>query len=166
MHSRTLPSTAPPLSGRVHARFLLTTLLIAAIVGVAGCGGKGPANLLTGKCTLDGKPVNGELIFVGADGQQKSCPVNPDGTYVIGGLPAGDYQVLVKGMAKPAGMMGGPGARPPEIPKDAAAMPGMPSAAALGQGVDPPKKYASQGNGLTVKVTGASKQSQDFTLTP
>jgi len=163
MHSRILSSTAPPLSGRAHARFLLTALLIAAIVGVAGCGGKGPKNLLTGKVTLDGKAVNGELTFIGPDGTPRIAPVNPDGSYVIGDLPAGDYQVLVKAMAKPAGMIG---AAPPIVPKDSSPMPGMPSGPTLGQGADPPKKYSTQGNGLTVKVTGASKQSHDITLTP
>jgi len=163
MHSRILPSPAPLLSGRVYARFLLIALLIAAVVGVAGCGSRGPKNLLTGKVTLKGEPVNGSLAFIGPDSQEKVCPINPDSTYVIGDLPAGDYQVLVKPFGKAAGPAGAP---TPVIPKDSAAMPGMPSGPSLGQGATPPAKYGKPGNGLTVKVTGSSKQTQDFPLEP
>jgi len=104
------------------------TLLIAAILA-AGCGEKQAANVISGKVTLDGDPVFGNVVFVSADNKEVSSPTATDGTYRIENPPVGQVKVLVKGM--PGQVTGG---APP--PKDAPAMSNK-------QGVAPPPKYAA-----------------------
>jgi len=114
-------------------------VLLGAILGVFGCGsGEGPAptNAVTGKCTFNGNPVNGTVVFVGSDGKEVSTPVSPvNGSYTIVNPPTGDVKVAVRGMAA---------SLPPPPVKD------MPAQQSLG--VAPPAKYADPNNGLTFKV--------------
>jgi len=96
------------------------TLLIAAILA-AGCGEKQAANVVSGKVTLDGEPVSGTVVFIGADSKEASAPTNLEGAYKIENPPLGQCKVLVRGMAgltgtappKDAPSMGKQGAAPP-----------------------------------------------------
>jgi hypothetical protein len=71
------------------------SLLVAAILALAGCrGGDRPASV-SGKVTYLGRPVtSGVVVLVGADGKT-STPgaVGPDGTYRIAQAPAGTVRV-------------------------------------------------------------------------
>jgi hypothetical protein len=124
-------------------------LLLAVTAGLGGCGPPNKVNdSVTGKVTLKGQPVAGEVIFVGSDRKEVGSPIGADGSYQIYNPPKGEVQILVKGF---------PGAAV-EPPKDAPPRPGAGGAA-------PPARYARPNNGLTMTVTGG-KQTHDVPLTP
>src|SRR2546423_1446976 len=83
---------------------LLTPAL--CIVLVFGCEGgpSRPANV-SGKVTLNGKPLPGGSIgFVFKDGERGGGEIEPDGTYDARQLPAGEASVFIDNEAlKPAG---------------------------------------------------------------
>jgi hypothetical protein len=148
MFARVLALTSRPLCW--------SCLLLAAVLAGAGCGKKGPASTVSGKVTLNGKPVAGTVTFIGPDNREITAPINPDGTYTVANPPAGQVQVVVRNL---------PGARPgmtPSIPRNVS-MPGNVTSASVG--LPPPMRYAWQNNGLAFSVTGG-KQQHDIILTP
>src|SRR5437764_13156012 len=65
---------------------------------------------VTGTCTLDGKPVAGQVIFIDADGkEQPPAPINAQGKYFLETPPVGKYKVVIRPLAKPA-------AKAPKLP--------------------------------------------------
>src|SRR4051812_37169789 len=86
---------------------LFGLLLCAASFAIAagcGSGGKDAKNQVTGKVTLDGKPVNGVIVFVGSDNKEYSSPIgSADGHYQIIDAPNGSMKVYIKGSLAAAG---------------------------------------------------------------
>jgi len=121
-------------------------LLAASLLSLAGCGGKPTesANSVSGKVTLDGAKVAGQVIFVGPDNKELvPAAIKLDGTYQIADVPPGKYKVLVRG----AGSATGP------APKDSA-LPKMET----GGGAAPPAKYAAvTTSDLTYEVKGGKE---------
>lgn len=76
-------------------RALIASLALVSAVAIAGCGTKSDGTL-SGKVTLDGKPVSGQLVFVGSDQKEYLTGIGPDGEYQIKGVPKGNAQILVK----------------------------------------------------------------------
>jgi hypothetical protein len=135
-------------------RLSLQGLLLAVMVGALGCskGGSGPKNAVSGKVTLGGKPVAGEVIFVGSGNKEVKALIATDGTYSVTDPAPGDNDVLVKSM-----LLGGT-APPKDMMKD--------MKAPVGTGGTPaPAKYAQRGNGLKFTVT-TGQQKYDIELTP
>jgi len=149
-------------SSHAVPRRLPLILLIAALVCLAGCSGKGKIkNKVTGKVTLDGEPVAGTVSLIGEDG--KEAPVSglleEGGTYTILNPPLGKYEVIVKA---PLG-----GGNPGQPPPNAAGTGGGVSANKVEgpKGKMPPKKYERPKNGLPqLEVTGG-EQTHDIALT-
>lgn len=143
------------ISSRFLRPWAATAALCAALIAL-GCGGGAKKNAeVTGKVTLSGQPVAGEVVFVGGDGKEQLALLNPEGVYTTTALAKGEYQVAVRGMAAPpapAGKAPPPpaGSQVPETPKT---------------GVAPPAKYAKPSNGLKVTITG-EPQTYDIPLTP
>ena len=72
--------------------FLLGALLLT---GAVGCGGSGKGTV-TGKVTLDGKPLPaGKISFVGASGKAATADIS-DGQYTATNVPTGDVKVTVQ----------------------------------------------------------------------
>lgn len=139
-------------------RRALAILFLSVSLGVlTGCGGgdkSGDAgNAVTGKVTLNDKPVGGTVVFLYADGKEVAGPIGPTGEYVIANPPAGSVKVYIRGSGAvaPPPTKGGP-----EMPKD--------GPAAGGGGVAPPPKYQSAAtSGLTFEVK-TGKQTYDIPL--
>jgi hypothetical protein len=93
--------------------------------------------MVSGKVTLNGQAVAGEVIFVGADGKE-TIPIllSLNGEYSVSEPPSGTVKVVVRSM-------GGIVAPPPG---GASSLAGGPS----GQGVAPPGKF---GTAKTTPVT-------------
>jgi len=138
---------------------LSLALFIALLGGVSGCGNKGGAKVtVTGKVTLNGSPVAGQVTFHGPDGKDSlAVPTNSDGTYSMPDPPTGQCKVTVKPMIGSSGLV-----KPPEV-KDQK-MPDMPGSAAAGV-APPPKYHNAQSTDLTydVKATPAT-QTYDIQL--
>jgi len=117
-----------------------------------GCSSSGKTAKVTvsGKVTLKGQPVQGEVIFIGPDNKEiKGVLHGTDGTYSIPNPPPGTYKVAVKGLlgATPGGpQMTGPGMEGMKPP------------------TGPPARYASPDNGLKYEVTDAKTQTFDIEL--
>ncbi len=84
-------------------RAAMSCVVFSMVVGVVGCGGRAESRV-AGVVTLDGATLDhGHVVFVpasGSGGQGASGQIQSDGGYSIqvgrtGGLPAGDYKVLV-----------------------------------------------------------------------
>lgn len=66
----------------------------AAVALLAGCGPT--VGNVSGTVTLGDRPLaEGQLTFFGPDNQVTTTTINPDGTYRIDGMPAGNYKVVV-----------------------------------------------------------------------
>ena len=132
--------------------FLLASLLVT----LAGCGGKGSGakNTVSGKVTMNGQVVAGQVVFVGGNKEYPS-PIGPDGNYQIIDPPNGEYVVLVKppigGTISPKGVGGGKGS---DLPGTGA-----------GTGTPPPAKYGTAAGGLKFTVSGG-EQKNDIDLKP
>jgi len=129
----------------------------AAILVFAGCSGKdggssGSGDVITGKVTMNGQIVAGQLYFVGSDKKEIMSMIGPmDGSYQISNPPKGEGVFYIKAM-------GGPSLVPP----GGAKMPDVPSTG----GVAAPAKYEKAATSdLKFTVTGG-KQTYDITLTP
>jgi hypothetical protein len=125
-------------------RFPFVSLaLLLALGTLAGCGGRGkaPDSSVSGKVTLGGRAVAGQVVFVGSDQKEIAAPINPEGAYQINNPPKGEYQVVVKGV---------PGV--PVVPGTKAPGDAPPPGAA------PPAKYAQPGNGLKFSITGGEQK--------
>jgi hypothetical protein len=73
--------------------------------GVCGCSPS--VSRVTGKVTVDGKPVQaGQVSFVAKTGMVYTANIEPDGMYQVDGVPVGEMTVLVFG--------------PPPVPRQAA----------------------------------------------
>ena len=84
------------------------TLVVAALVLVAGCGGgdKFDRQAISGTASMDGRLIPyGNIEFVPADGQPTSVSVEiKDGKFAMdkkGGLAPGKYVVRVQGFDRP-----------------------------------------------------------------
>ena len=69
------------------------------LILLAGCGGKPTASgVLKGKISYKGQPVNNaalQLIQTTGQGDMINVPVNQEGTFSVGSVPAGEYIVVV-----------------------------------------------------------------------
>jgi len=153
MSSRQHPSFTGPLLGWARSCSFLAFLL-AVLVWGAGCGSKGPKNVVTGKVTLNGQPVAGTVTFTGGGGKEVNAPINPDGTYMIPDPPEGENQIVVKGFLGATGPL--PGAE--KVPGGGLSTPGGALKPAE-MGANPPAKYGKPGNGLSFNVTGGKQTS-------
>jgi len=82
-----------------------------------GCpGGDGAKNSVSGKVTLNGKPVAGTVVFIGADNSEVgTSPIGPEGNYTIVNPTPGPVKILVKGKgAAGSGPGVGPVIAPPK----------------------------------------------------
>lgn len=73
-------------------------ILVAAFIVFAGCGSKPqPTSTISGKVTLNGKPVTlGSVSFYdAAKGTGADAPIGADGSFSVTKVPLGDYQVSV-----------------------------------------------------------------------
>src|SRR5207248_498671 len=90
--------------------------LLVALVPTSNSSGKDEkrsVNRVSGKVLLDGKPVAGQVIFLGAgDKEQPPAPTNADGKYFLVGPPAGKYKVVVR----PLTMSSDKGPKLPALP--------------------------------------------------
>ena len=67
------------------------------LIGIIGCGVDGSGNVVSGKVTLGGNPVEGGTItFSGKEKQQNMAPINTDGTYKIDKVATGPNQVTIQ----------------------------------------------------------------------
>lgn len=145
------------LSAFPFRRSLVGFLLLLGMLGACGCSGSGAAgkgDRVSGKVTLNSKPVSGLVVFVGSDGKEVTAPIAPDGQYTVLEPPHGEVKVLVRGLGGPS-----PGAG--KAVKGKEEVPGGPS---LEAGVPPPAKYSQPNNGLQLIVTGGA-QTYDIDLT-
>ena len=83
--------------GQKDRRHTLCALVaLAAMICLEGCGVGGGKASVFGKVSYKGQPVvMGSVIIRGADGQSHSTDIGPDGTYMIGDIPAGQAQLAV-----------------------------------------------------------------------
>jgi hypothetical protein len=138
------------------SRLLFCCTLVAVALAPTGCGStnaNSAPDSISGKVTLNGSPVAGQVVIVGSDKKEYPSPIALDGSYYIAGVPAGEARVLVKGMtvvAPPKGKIAAKG----ELP----ALP-------VGSGVAPPARYGTRASDLKVAVTGGV-QKHDIALTP
>ena len=68
----------------------------AGLFGAGGCGS--PAHDVTGKVTYNGAPLNkpdGQIVFVGPNGEQVAAPIATDGTYRAAGVAGGSNRIAV-----------------------------------------------------------------------
>lgn len=132
--------------------YLCVCLVLA--VGVIGCGTASP-DAVSGKVTLNGQPVAGEVVFLVGGAEKAASPIKLDGTYQVSNPPRGEVEVLVKG--PPALPSPPPGGKKVDIPPPTGSSP---------SGVSPPAKYARPNNGLAkLNVTGG-RQTHNIELTP
>src|SRR5262245_43896 len=122
-----------------------------------GCASKGKGgDVVSGKVTVNGQPVQGEVVFLGEGGKQARTLTNAEGGYVIENPPKGELTILVRAVSIGA---------PPPPPKDVARA-GMDTMAVSPGTVSPPRKYAQPNNGLPKFTVTGGKQTHDVTLTP
>jgi len=115
------PGIQPP------GRFLQVLLLSTLIVGV-GCGTTGPKDVVSGKVTYKGSPVEGTITFITAAGKEFQGPIT-GGAYFLNDTPKGEVRVTIKG--PPTLSVQGKG--------DVPALPAS-KGPAVQMGVSPPKK--------------------------
>jgi len=131
---------------------LILALVLVGLVWIAGCGPKGPKNLISGTVTVEGKPVAGKVVFIGPDGTEKESALL-GGKYTLPDPTLGENQILVKPLLGAGGPM-------PTLPMKGPEMPGVSS---TGAGEPPPAKYGSSPALLKVNVTGG-QQTHDIAL--
>jgi len=158
MNSPTIVSADRLVSKRLAGRLLSLLVLSAAIVFAAGCGKAGPKNTVSGKVTLNGSPVMGDVVFVGGGKEAKGPILN--GEYTINDPPIGEVDVLVKGLEGAAGAPAG-GLKPPPGSKGD----GLLDGAGAGSAVPAPAKYSQPGSLPKFTVKGG-KQTHDIDLKP
>lgn len=144
----------PPNTHRL--RLVLVLTFIAAVLGIAGCGksGGGAKDSVTGKVSLNGQPVSGQVIFIGSDNKEYGSPIGTEGNYQIIGAPKGEATILVKALgATMTPGPKGPGGKAPE-------MPGMPATSGA---TAPPARYGTAAGGLKITITGG-EQKHDIEL--
>jgi hypothetical protein len=132
-------------------------IFLSAALSLCGCGGggtSGPKDIVKGKVTLEGKPVSGDVIFQNTSDKSKEhkTVTGNDGTYSFGGLPKGEYTVMVKGMLS--------GLAASKAEKDPIGGGGAP------KGAEPPAKYAKPDNGLPKVDFKGGEMTHNIELTP
>lgn len=94
---------------------VLPVLMVLMGLGLTGCGSSKPSGSVTGKVSMDGKPVtNGSVVFSSSTkGSAAEGKLDSAGAFnLTDSLPVGDYVVTVK--PPPAGApLGAPAAPPP-----------------------------------------------------
>jgi len=158
MFSPVLLGSLRTFSSRCGPRWFGPCLILTALAFGTGCPGKAGTNAVSGKVTLDGKPVSGTVIFVWPDSKELASPIGPDGSYSIPNPPPGQVKILVKGMTSGAveAPVGGP-------PPGAGDLPKIPNAST---GVQPPAKYGDASTSDLSYEVKAGKQSHDLALKP
>jgi hypothetical protein len=81
---------------RARTKRLRALLLLLGALALAGCGPR--TGTVSGKVTLDGRPLtegDHTVTFLGEDGSVTSCAVEPDGGYVLRGVPSGRVRITV-----------------------------------------------------------------------
>jgi hypothetical protein len=133
--------TASTIHGLFVHRLGLTTLFALALC-VAGCGDstKGGNDTISGKVTLKGQAVSGQVVFITPDGKEHMAPIGEGGSYSVPGIPKGQVKITVRAL---------PGAT--TTPKGSGDLPGM------ARGVAPPARYAKANNGLSFDSTGGNQ---------
>ncbi len=148
---------------RFHSRPRVNALLLVAIfVACSGCGDgitdnrKGLAPV-TGKVTLDGKPLTtGTISFISSDGSEAfTGPLDSSGSYTLGASPSspgalpGEYKVII--IASQQATMGDP-------------MKGGQPIAAEAKSLVPEKYTKPDSSGLTGSVKSGQSNSINFDL--
>jgi hypothetical protein len=84
----------------------IATVLVVSLL-LAGCAPKRPSATVSGTITYNGKPVNGAMLhFYPKEGNAPEAamiPVDQDGKFQVGGVPPGDYKVVVEPSAGTSG---------------------------------------------------------------
>lgn len=135
-------------------RLLSILPLGVVVILIAGCGGggKGKGDTVSGKVTLNGNPVAGEVIFIGSDGKESKMLISMDGSYTVASPAKGEAKIGVKSM----------GSAPAPSGAGKSDMPGFSPAS----GVPAPAKYNNPStSGLTYTVKGGDEKF-DIVLTP
>jgi hypothetical protein len=148
----------------VCCRAGLILAVVAVLFSSAGCG-KPKTNTVSGKVTLNGEPVAGEVTFIGPSKKKTSSPIT-DGKYKVVDVEAGENQITVATLGAGGPARVGPANMPQGmqgIPGDP--MKGMPVPSEGSTGKPPPEKYATPGNGLSFDVKPGSND-YDITLQP
>lgn len=136
----------------------LVPLTLALVVGCSGKGG-GAKDSITGKVTLEDKPVSGTVYFVYADNKEVSSPIKADGSYQIDKAAPGKVKIVVKSML---GSAGTGLVAPPKITDQ----PEMPKLDGGGQGVPPPPKYNAANTSDIEYEVQPGKHTFDIQLKP
>lgn len=125
------------------------TLLALVTVGLLGSL-QAAENRVSGKVLLGGKPVGGQVIFVGPDGKElPPAPLTADGRYFLDAPPPGKYKIAIRPLTEKVDK--------PKVP----VLPKAPK-----PGVAPPAKFAKvTTSGLTCDVKEGT-QVFDIVLKP
>ncbi len=117
----------------------------AAMLALAGCGGGQPSGTVSGTVTLEGSPLTAGVVLFSnpATGVGATAELDASGTYQVGSIPTGEYQVAVQPPPPPA---------PHEMDQSAGPRPNVP------QQYQDPKT-----SGLSTTV-GPGSNSADFAL--
>ncbi len=154
-----LSSSSGRTISRVALQRLPLVLVLLSLAFINGCPGAGAVNdIVSGKVTLNDKPVSGEVIFTGPNNVSASGPAL-EGSYSVFNPPKGKCVITIKSM----GMAGAPATLPSG--KDIPVVKDMPKPGLGTGGVPPPAKYERPDNGLTFEVKGG-KQEFDIKLQP
>jgi hypothetical protein len=137
-----------------YRRGFLTCCSLAILLFLGGCSSK--QNSVSGKVTLNGKAVTGQVAFLSADGQERIAPIDPDGSYRIINPQPGEVKVVVRGFNMP---------RPYRTGMKLAPLPAGTLSSGPTTALAPPARYAWPANGLTFTVTGGA-QTFDIPLVP
>jgi hypothetical protein len=147
--------------------YVRATMSAVCVALVSGCGGVGS---VSGTLSVGGKPVTtGALItFHGSDGRTAQAMVEPDGTYSVEQVPAGEVEVTVQNTFLP-----GSAPRRPHFlteirkPGDPAPpkMPDYPKADLPKMGNQVPPRYAESGAGLA-RTVRRGENTIDLNLDP
>lgn len=72
---------------------------VVAVLGLSGCGGSDfrlPSTSLSGKVTVNGKPLSGGTVTAHRSGSKvMEASIEVDGNYTFADPPSGDYQITV-----------------------------------------------------------------------
>jgi len=163
--------SAPSTLRYLAVRLPFVALTAAVLAWIPGCPASITSNQATGKVTTEGKIVDGEVTFIGADNKQKSAPIGPDGIYTILDPPQGNVKIIVKGRpgvpGLPPGGDKGPAAVDVKKGKDFDAVGFKDKGGTLPIAVPPPKKYENpETSGLTKEVKPGKNENMDLNLTP
>ncbi len=140
-----------------RSRFSAGCLAALLVLSLSGCGSDAKGTI-TGKVTLNGKPVtSGIVTFTTGKLPPTSAPINKDGEYTIQDSPVGEMKITLNNAP--------PLAESIDPSKTATAGPQKIPTAPAGETGPIPAKYAKEGNGLTYTVK-SGEQTFNIPLTP